>query len=285
MNSARILLVMSGLILGLNLGLRRPGGLAEGPDPMHPAEVDGPWGSVGSLLSDPTAASDPFGRGSDARGRGLGSSRWRRAPGSEVPPSTSPTDPRPQDLLPPDLPSPESPTPELPTPELPTLVQGLESALTLDEQATWADRIAQSGGPAAVEALVRASLHRRSFEEAEVLHEAFKGFSTEPEMEAVAIGLLQTDDPDLIEALVETLARGARASTVAQLARLHEEASASPATRAVLGWAIERIRNPEAAEALGRWVGAAEPPDWTDAGIIALAALQSQADATVARSP
>jgi len=275
MNSARILLVMSGLILGLNLGLRRPGGLAEGPDPMHPAEVDGPWGSVGSLLSDPTAASDPFGRGSDARGRGLGSSRWRRAPGSEVPPSTSPTDPRPQDLLPPDLPS----------PELPTLVQGLESALTLDEQATWADRIAQSGGPAAVEALVRASLHRRSFEEAEVLHEAFKGFSTEPEMEAVAIGLLQTDDPDLIEALVETLARGARASTVAQLARLHEEASASPATRAVLGWAIERIRNPEAAEALGRWVGAAEPPDWTDAGIIALAALQSQADATVARSP
>ena len=285
MNSARILLVMSGLILGLNLGLRRPGGLAEGPDPMHPAGVDGPWGSVGSLLSDPTAASDPFGRGSDARGRGLGSSRWRRAPGSEVPPSTSPTDPRPQDLLPPDLPSPESPTPELPTPELPTLVQGLESALTLDEQATWADRIAQSGGPAAVEALVRASLHRRSFEEAEVLHEAFKGFSTEPEMEAVAIGLLQTDDPDLIEALVETLARGARASTVAQLARLHEEASASPATRAVLGWAIERIRNPEAAEALGRWVGAAEPPDWTDAGIIALAALQSQADATVARSP
>ncbi len=280
MNSARTLLVMSGLILGLNLGLRRPGGLAEGPDPMHPAEVDGPWGSVGSLLSDPTAASDPFGRGSDARGRGLGSSRWRRAPGSEVPPSTSPTDPRPQDLLPPDLPSPESPTPELPT-----LVQGLESALTLDEQATWADRIAQSGGPAAVEALVRASLHRRSFEEAEVLHEAFKGFSTEPEMEAVAIGLLQTDDPDLIEALVETLARGARASTVAQLARLHEEASASPATRAVLGWAIERIRNPEAAEALGRWVGAAEPPDWTDAGIIALAALQSQADATVARSP
>ena len=280
MNSARTLLVMSGLILGLNLGLRRPGGLAEGPDPMHPAEVDGPWDSVGSLLSDPTAASDPFGRGSDARGRGLGSSRWRRAPGSEVPPSTSPTDPRPQDLLPPDLPSPESPTPELPT-----LVQGLESALTLDEQATWADRIAQSGGPAAVEALVRASLHRRSFEEAEVLHEAFKGFSTEPEMEAVAIGLLQTDDPDLIEALVETLARGARASTVAQLARLHEEASASPATRAVLGWAIERIRNPEAAEALGRWVGAAEPPDWTDAGIIALAALQSQADATVAWSP
>ena len=275
MNSARILLVMSGLILGLNLGLRRPGGFAERPDPMHPAEVEGPWGSVGSLLSDPTAASDPFGRGSDARGRGLGSSRWRRAPGSEVPPSTSPTDPRPQDLLPPDLPS----------PELPTLVQGLESALTLDEQATWADRIAQSGGPAAVEALVRASLHRRSFEEAEVLHEAFKGFSTEPEMEAVAIGLLQTDDPDLIEALLETLARGARASTVAQLARLHEEASASPATRAVLGWAIERIRNPEAAEALGRWVGAAEPPDWTDAGIIALAALQSQADATVARSP
>jgi len=285
MNSARTLLVMSGLILGLNLGLRRPGGLAERPDPMHPAEVEGPWGSVGSLLSDPTAASDPFGRGSDARGRGLGSSRWRRAPGSEVPPSTSPTDPRPQDLLPPDLPTPELPTPDLLTPDLLTLVQGLESALTLDEQATWADRIAQSGGPAAVEALVRASLQRRSFEEAEVLHEAFKGFSTEPEMEAVAIGLLQTDDPDLIEALLETLARGARASTVAQLARLHEEASASPATRAVLGWAIERIRNPEAAEALGRWVGAAEPPDWTDAGIIALVALQSQADATVARSP
>lgn len=118
-----------------------------------------------------------------------------------------------------------------------------------------------------------------------MLWEAFKGFSTEEEMNALAIGLVQTDDIGLIEALVETLARGARSSTVDQLARLHAEASMSPATRTVLGWAIERIRNPEAAEALGRWMLCPDPPEWVDAGIIAWSALQSQAARDAAPSP
>lgn len=269
MNSSKTLLVLLGLILGLNLGLRHPGGSAQRLDPANPAEAGGAWGSIGGDASDPAATSDPFMRGSDVRVRGPGS-RWDHAPGSEPPSYGSVTG---------------SGSTELPSLGLPSLVRGLESAVTLEEQASWADRIALSGGSAAVEALVRASLDRRSIDEAAVLHEAFKGFSTEEEMEALAGSLVQTDDFDLIEALVETLSRGARASTVERLARLHEEVSSSPATRAVLGWAIERIRNPEAAQALGRWVGAPEPPDWADAGIVALSALQSQAAAAAAPSP
>ena len=258
MNSSKTLLVLLVLILGLNLGLRHPRGSAQRLDPANPAEAGGAWGSTGGDASDP-----------DAWGRGPGS-RWDHAPGSEPSSFGSVS---------------ESGSTELPSLGLPSLVRGLESAVTLEEQASWADRIALSGGSAAVEALVRASLDRRSIDEAAVLHEAFKGFSTEEEMEALAINLVRTDDFDLIEALVETLARGARASTVERLARLHEEAPSSPATRAVLGWAIERIRNPEAAEALGRWVGAPEPPEWADAAIIALSALQLQADTATAPLP
>lgn len=268
MNSTRSLFVLLVLLLGLNLGLGRPGGSAQRPDPADSADVGAAPGSNGGDASDPVAASDPFMRGSDAQGLGRGF-RWGHASGSEPPPFALVTD---------------SGSMELPSPGLPSLVRGLESALTLEEQASWADRIALSGGSAAVEALVRASLDRRSIDEAGVLHEAFKGFSTEEEMEALAISLVRTDNIDLIEALVETLARGARASTVERLARLHEESS-SPATRAVLGWAIERIRNPEAAEALGRWVGGVDLPEWADAGIIALSALQSQADGEAAPSP
>ena len=263
MNSSKTLLVLLVLILGLNLGLRHPRGSAQRLDPANPAEAGGAWGSTGGDASDP-----------DAWGRGPGS-RWDHAPGSEPSSFGSVSESG----------STELPSLGLPLLGLPSLVRGLESAVTLEEQASWADRIALSGGSAAVEALVRASLDRRSIDEAAVLHEAFKGFSTEEEMEALASSLVQTDDLDLIEALVETLSRGARASTVERLARLHEEASSSPATRAVLCWAIERIRNPEAAQALGRWVGAPEPPDWADAGIIALSALQSQTAAAAAPSP
>lgn len=271
MNSLKTVLVLLGLILGLTLGLRRPGTPAVRLDPVNPADVGGASGSTQAAPSGRATTSSPCGPGVDERPPGPRSFRWGLAPDPEVPPFEPPTHPA--------------------APDLPLLVQGLESALTLEEQASWADRIARSGGPAAVEALMQASLHRRSVEEAEVLHEAFKGFSTEAEMEALAIGLSRTEDPDLIEALVESLARGARSSTVERLALLHEEASPSPATRAVLGWAIERIRNPEAAEALGRWVWAPEPPDWADAGIIALSALsalsalQSPADAAAAPSP
>ena len=268
MNSAKTVVVLLGLILALTLGLRRPVPPDVWPDQVDLADLGGSAGSTRAASSGRVTTSNPCGPGADEPTWEPRSVRWGHAPDPEVPPFEPPTHPG--------------------APDLPLLVRGLESALTLEEQASWADGIARSGGPAAVEALVQASLHRRSVEEAEVLHEAFKGFSTEAEMEALAIGLSRTDDPDLIEALVESLARGARSSTVERLALLHEEASPSPATRAVLGWAIERIRNPEAAEALGRWVWAPEPPDWADAGIIALSALsalQSPTDAAAAPSP
>jgi len=60
-----------------------------------------------------------------------------------------------------------------------------------------------------------------------------------------------------------------------QLVRLHDEASTPPSTRAVLGWAIERIRNPEASEALAKLVRTAEWPELAHAGIIALSSLSS----------
>jgi hypothetical protein len=165
--------------------------------------------------------------------------------------------------------------------DLSSLVQGLEAASTPEEQGQWADRIAASGGQAAVDALIqavtRASLDRRSPEESDALREAFKVFSTEDDMAALAMSLGQTQDVDLIEAVVETLARGARSSTVEQLVQLHDEASTPPSTRAVLGWAIERIRNPEASEALAKVVRTAEWPELAHAGIIALSSLQSQA--------
>ena len=165
--------------------------------------------------------------------------------------------------------------------DLSSLVQGFELAATPEEQGPWADRIAASGGTAAVEALIqavtRASLNPKSPEEAEVLREAFKGFSTEDEMAALAMSLVQTQDIDLIEAVVDTLARGARSSTVEQLVRLHDEAATSATAQAALGWAIERIRNPEASQALVRLVGNAEQPELAHAGIIALSSIQSQA--------
>jgi hypothetical protein len=47
--------------------------------------------------------------------------------------------------------------------------------------------------------------------------------------------------------------------------------------RTVLGWAIERIRNPEAASALAELARRTDRPDLADAGIIALSALQAEA--------
>ena len=168
--------------------------------------------------------------------------------------------------------------------DLSSLVQGFEMAATPEQQGLWADRIAASGGTAAVEALIqavtRASLNPKSPEEAEVLREAFKGFSTEDEMAALAMSLVQTQDIDLIEAVVDTLARGARSSTVEQLVRLHDEAATSTTSvtaQAALGWAIERIRNPEASHALVRLVVNAERPELAHAVIIALSSIQSQA--------
>ena len=274
MSSTKTILILLGLIVGLNLGLRYSWGSLAGSDQSNQkdgANLVDEVSSEGAIAIDPSdsaTASGPSTEGSDPRGR---SHIFRRRPVSIYgsPPAGSVMDPESQDL----------PLQDSALQDLPSLVQGLEAASTPEEQGQWADRIAASGGTAAVDALIqavtRASLNRKSPEEAEAVREAFKVFSTEDDMAALTMSLVQTQDVDLIEAVVETLARGARSSTVEQLVRLHDEASTPPSTRAVLGWAIERIRNPEASEALARLVRTAELPELAHAGIIALSSLSS----------
>ncbi len=272
MSSTKTILILLGLIVGLNLGLRYGWGPLAGSDRSDPKEGS-EWvdevSSEGAIASDPldsATASAPATQGSDAHGRSH-IFRRRPVPISGPPPAGSVMDPESQDL----------PLQDSALQDLPSLVQGLEAASTPEEQGHWADRIAASGGQAAVDALIqavtRASLNRRSPEESDALREAFKVFSTEDDMAALAMSLGLTQDVDLIEAVVETLARGARSSTVEQLVQLHDEASTPPSTRAVLGWAIERIRNPEASEALAKVVRTAERPELAHAGIIALSSL------------
>ena len=272
MSSTKTILILLGLIVGLNLGLRYGWGPLAGSDRSDPKEGS-EWvdevSSEGAIASDPfdsAIASGPATQGSDAHGRSH-IFRRRPVPISGPPPAGLVMDPEFQNL----------PLQNSALQELSSLVQGLEAASTPEEQGQWADRIAASGGQAAVDALIqavtRASLNQRSPEESDALREAFKVFSTEDDMAALAMSLGQTQDLDLIEAVVETLARGARSSTVEQLVQLHDEASTPPSTRAVLGWAIERIRNPEASEALARLVRTAERPELAHAGIIALSSL------------
>ena len=270
MNSTKAIFILLGLIVGLNLGLRRSWGPEVGSDRSDSTDVDRSGGAMESHPSDSVRTSNFSSEGFDARSRGHGS-RWARSPISEPPPTGSVMDAESQDLS----------LQDFSLQDLSSLVQGFELAATPEEQGPWADRIAASGGTAAVEALIqavtRASLNPKSPEEAEVLREAFKGFSTEDEMAALAMSLVQTQDIDLIEAVVDTLARGARSSTVEQLVRLHDEAATSATAQAALGWAIERIRNPEASQALVRLVDNAERPELAHAGIIALSSIQSQA--------
>ena len=277
MSSTKTILILLGLIVGLNLGLRYGWGPLAGSDRSDP-KVGSEWvdevSSEGAIASDPldsATASAPATQGSDPHGRSH-IFRRRPVPISGPPPAGSVMDPESQDL-----PLQNLPLEDFALQDLPSLVQGLEAASTPEEHGQWADRIAASGGQAAVDALIqavtRASLDRRSPEESDALREAFKVFSTEDDMAALAMSLGQTQDLDLIEAVVETLARGARSSTVEQLVQLHDEASTPPSTRAVLGWAIERIRNPEASDALARLVRTAERPDLAHAGIIALSSL------------
>ena len=277
MSSTKTILILLGLIVGLNLGLRYGWGPLAGSDRSDP-KVGSEWvdevSSEGAIASDPldsATASAPATQGSDLHGRSH-IFRRRPVPISGPPPAGSVMDPESQDL-----PLQNLPLEDFALQDLPSLVQGLEAASTPEEHGQWADRIAASGGQAAVDALIqavtRASLDRRSPEESDALREAFKVFSTEDDMAALAMSLGQTQDLDLIEAVVETLARGARSSTVEQLVQLHDEASTPPSTRAVLGWAIERIRNPEASEALAKVVRTAEWPDLAHAGIIALSSL------------
>ena len=273
MNSTKAIFILLGLIVGLNLGLRRSWGPEVGSDRSDSADVDRSGGAMESHPSDSVRTSNFSSDGFDARSRGHGS-RWAPSPSSEPPPTGSVMDAESQDLS----------LQNFSLQDLSSLVQGFEMAATPEQQGLWADRIAASGGTAAVEALIqavtRASLNPKSPEEAEVLREAFKGFSTEDEMAALAMSLVQTQDIDLIEAVVDTLARGARSSTVEQLVRLHDEAATSTTSvtaQAALGWAIERIRNPEASHALVRLVVNAERPELAHAVIIALSSIQSQA--------
>lgn len=274
MSSTKAILILLGLIVGLNLGLRYGWGPLAGSDRSDQKEGS-EWvdevSSEGAMASDPfdsATASGPATQGSDAHGRSH-IFRRRPVPISGPPPAGSVMDSESEVL----------PLQDSALQDLSSLVQGLEAASTPEEQGQWADRIAASGGQAAVDALIqavtRASLDRRSPEESDALREAFKVFSTEDDMAALAMSLGQTQDLDLIEAVVETLARGARSSTVEQLVQLHDEASTPPSTRAVLGWAIERIRNPEASEALAKVVRTAEWPELAHAGIIALSSLSS----------
>ena len=278
MNSTKAILILLGLIVGLNLGLRRSWGPEEVSDRSDSTDVDRSGGAMESHPSDSVRTSNFSSDGFDARSRGHGS-RWAPSPISEPPPIGSVMDAEFQDLSLQDF-----SLQEFSLQDLSSLVQGFEMAATPEQQGLWADRIAASGGTAAVEALIqavtRASLNPKSPEEAEVLREAFKGFSTEDEMAALAMSLVQTQDIDLIEAVVDTLARGARSSTVEQLVRLHDEAATSTTSvtaQAALGWAIERIRNPEASHALVRLVVNAERPELAHAVIIALSSIQSQA--------
>jgi hypothetical protein len=278
MNSTKAIFILLGLIVGLNLGLRRSWGPEEVSDRSDSTDVDRSGGAMESHPSDSVRTSNFSSDGFDARSRGHGS-RWLSSPISEPLPTGSVMDAESQDLS----------LQDQSLQDLSSLVQGFELAATPEQQGLWADRIAASGGTAAVEALIqavtRASLNPKSPEEAEVLREAFKGFSTEDEMAALAMSLVQTQDIDLIEAVVDTLARGARSSTVEQLVRLHDEASTSATSatsQAALGWAIERIRNPEASHALVRLVGNAERPELAHAGIIALSSIQTQAIQTQA---
>lgn len=284
MSSTKAILILLGLIVGLNFGLRYGWGPLDGSDRSDQKEGS-EWvdevSSEGAIASDPfdsATASGPATQGSDAHGR---SHIFRRGP---FPISGSPSAESVMDSEWQDLPLHDSTLQDLPS-----LVLELEFASTPEEQGQWADRIAASGGQAAVDALIqavtRASLDRRSPEESDALREAFKVFSTEDDMAALAMSLVHAQDKDLIEAVVETLARGARSSTVEQLVRLHEDVSTPPSTRGALVWAIERIRNPEASAALVRLVGAADRTELVEAAIIALGSLPSTLTFDASASP
>jgi hypothetical protein len=162
---------------------------------------------------------------------------------------------------------------------------GLEGASTAEDKALWADRIAAHGGSAAVEALIRLGMLQSEPAHSDILREAFKGFSSEEDMAALVDPLTRLHDPDWIETVIETLARGARASTVENLVRLQGADSTPASGRAVLGWAIERIRNPEASVALAELARSTDQPELSDAAIIALYAIRSEGGAAVPEAP
>lgn len=259
MNSARTLWILTCLILGLLLALRRTSSPTDSVDAVdvherhHTGPLIPPTDGPGVGREFPWGRISMSGNGSREPGPAEFSELLEAEPAALDPTGTTDSS------------------------DLDARVLAFEAALTSEEQGLWADRIAAVGGAAAVEALVQLSLTRSGLEQAEALREAFKGFSTEEEMRALVPHLLQTDDHHLIEAVVETLARGARPSTVEQLIHLHEEPSTSPSGRSVLGWAIERIRNPEAAPALAELARRTDRPELADAGTIALIAAQAEA--------
>lgn len=258
MTSPRNLLVLMGLILGLGLGLRRSTDISD-----HRA------GGIPEIVAQ-QALTDP---------RTLGPSGSGLEPGG----STAFRGLRPSALAPGNLPwrnpsmvdsgSSQESSDGADWP-LDSMIRALETASAPDELGLWADRIAARGGSAAVEALVRLSLSQDEPERALAIREAFKGLSTEEELAALVERLPGIEPPELIEAVVETLARGARASTLQGLVRLHGMGAMPEDRRWVVAWAIERVRNPEASTALAELASDAAWPELADAAIIAGASLR-----------
>lgn len=253
MNASRALLVLMGLILVLIQGLRRSPAVSDQADGVAP-EI-----AAGVSVSD---LHDP-GPGGSNGSRGTRSSE--SIPGNP-PPTTPPMG---------DSGSPRASEAGESWP-LDSMIQALETAPTPDDLGLWADRIAAHGGRAAVEALIRLGLSQDDPERAEAIREAFKGLSTEEDMGALVERLPEVETPELIEAVVETLARGARASNLQELARLHGADAMPEERRWVLTWAIERVRNPEASIALAELARHTERPELADAAIIAGASLEVQ---------
>jgi hypothetical protein len=269
MSSSRILLVLLGLILGLILGLHRAPNSSR-----HQEWLDHDPGSARPssmrATGSPGAPVNPLRRSSGLSGLvgieiGAGSAESSDSPRTD--PITVPSETT------------------MDAPDLQSLVMGLEGASTGQDKALWADRIAAHGGSAAVEALIRLGAAQSEPAHAEILRDAFKGLSTEEDMAALVDHLKQLHDPDWIEAVVETLARGARATTVENLARLHGADSTPASGHSVVGWAIERIRNPEASVALAELARSTDQPELSDAATIALFAIRSEGGAAVPEAP
>lgn len=264
MNSLIALLVLMGLILGLSLGLRRTTALSDQGEGVAAEKT---------LVVSSCDSRDPGPSGPGPRPGGstgfFGFRVFRSSPSiSTIPARKNP-------------PAGDSASGQESLDgeswPLESMIQALETASTHDELGLWADRIAVHGGSAAVEALIRLSLSQNEPARAEVIREALKGLSTEEDMLALVERLPQVEPPELIEAVVETLARGARASTLQGLARLHDGDAMPGSRRWVLAWAIERVRNPEASIALVELTRNAQQPELADAAIIAEASLQIEA--------
>lgn len=158
--------------------------------------------------------------------------------------------------------------------ELESLVAAIQAASGPAEKGRLADRLASIGGQRAVEELFLLSLEEPDPANAAAIREAFKGLTSEEDIRLLASALAVTTDFDVIESVVETVSRGATAATVEYLVQVTEDPLLEPVQRYAARWAIERIRNPEAARALGKLVGRGREGEIAGAAAIALVAMR-----------